>query len=467
MLQMMAFFPHPPIVRPEVGGQESTKVQVTFQAMSKLAQQITEADPEIIVAITPHGHVFSDAVGITALDNLAGDLGRFGAPGVRVSFPLARDALHSVLEKCQTAEFICAPLDDSILRRYKLPRELDHGLVLPLSFLAEAGWQGSLLPVNMALFPYEELYHFGACLANALDSLGKKWVLLVSGDLSHRLLPQAPAGYSPQGAVFDEVVRQAIREGDVKRLLHLDHQLIEEAGECGLRPLIMGLGAFEGFEIHSEEFSYEGPFGVGYLVAKLLRGSRQPGRQLVAALYRERQEACSQRQEKESAPVRLARRSIKTYLDSGRFLDSSASEMAELLEEKAGAFVSLKKHGQLRGCIGTIEPSYANLAEEIIHNAVAAAFRDPRFDPLEPEELDQLTISVDILGSPEKVESLDQLDPKVYGVIVRKGYKRGLLLPDLPGINTAEEQVRIAKQKAGIGPGEKAELQRFTVTRYT
>lgn len=139
---------------------------------------------------------------------------------------------------------------------------------------------------------------------------------------------------------------------------------------------------------------------------------------------------------------------------------------AELLEKRAGAFVSIKKNGQLRGCIGTIQAVQPDLAQEIMENAVSAAVRDPRFSPIEPEELEHLVISVDVLGETEKISSPEELDTKKYGVIVTKGRKRGLLLPNLEGIDTVEEQIVIAKRKAGIGESEDAALERFEVIRH-
>ena len=138
----------------------------------------------------------------------------------------------------------------------------------------------------------------------------------------------------------------------------------------------------------------------------------------------------------------------------------------ELTGRRAGAFVSIHRQGRLRGCIGTIAPTRGSLAEEIIHNAVSAAARDPRFDPIRPDELQWLDISVDVLGEPEDIESEDALDVKRYGVIVSRGRRRGLLLPDLEGVDTVRQQVDIARQKAGIGPREKVALQRFEVVRH-
>ncbi len=137
-----------------------------------------------------------------------------------------------------------------------------------------------------------------------------------------------------------------------------------------------------------------------------------------------------------------------------------------MYHSRAGTFVSVKKEGRLRGCIGTIQAVHGSVAEEIIENAVSAAARDPRFSPIEPEELGRLAISVDVLGSTEKIDSKEELDVKRYGVIVTKGFRRGLLLPNLEGVDTVDEQIAIAKQKAGIREDEDAALERFEVVRH-
>jgi len=167
----------------------------------------------------------------------------------------------------------------------------------------------------------------------------------------------------------------------------------------------------------------------------------------------------------ESIPVALARESLEYYLAKGELLSAAAVDDA-VLTPPAGVFVSLKKQGRLRGCIGTIQPTQATTAKEIIQNAVNAATSDPRFSPVKRDEIDGLTIWVDILGQPERIDSVEELNPKDYGVIVRCGRRSGLLLPDLEGVDSVEEQVAIARQKAGIGQDEKIELYRFIVTRY-
>jgi len=163
--------------------------------------------------------------------------------------------------------------------------------------------------------------------------------------------------------------------------------------------------------------------------------------------------------------VKLARQSIEEYIRKGKRI-SPPQDLSPELSSRAGVFVCIKKHGNLRGCIGTFEPCRDTVAEEVIHNAVAAAAQDPRFRPITEDELDAIEYSVDVLSPPEKIQGMSDLDPKKYGVIVVHGMKRGLLLPDLEGVDTVEEQLRIARTKAGIWADEDIEIFRFSVTRY-
>ncbi len=162
--------------------------------------------------------------------------------------------------------------------------------------------------------------------------------------------------------------------------------------------------------------------------------------------------------------AQLARKAVEGYVDGRGVVDPG--ELVPEMKERAGVFVSLKKHGQLRGCIGTFEPTQPNVAEEIIRNAISSATGDPRFSSVRPGELNELEYSVDVLTSPEPVEDKSLLDPKKYGVIVEAGRRRGLLLPDLEGVDGVDMQIEICRQKAGISPSEPVRLYRFQVRRY-
>jgi AmmeMemoRadiSam system protein A len=163
--------------------------------------------------------------------------------------------------------------------------------------------------------------------------------------------------------------------------------------------------------------------------------------------------------------IKLAKDTVEQYVRTGKVIESP-SDPAPEMTEKAGAFVSLKIKGELRGCIGTFQPTTENVASEIIQNAVSSATQDPRFPPVSTAELDDLEYSVDILAEPEKINSKNELDPKKYGVIVKCGNRKGLLLPDLEGVDSVDDQLGIASMKAGIFTGEEIELYRFEVKRY-
>ena len=161
----------------------------------------------------------------------------------------------------------------------------------------------------------------------------------------------------------------------------------------------------------------------------------------------------------------LARQAVESYVRERQIIDPP-NEIAAEMQRRAGVFVCLKKQGSLRGCIGTFEPTAKNVAHEIIQNAISSATRDPRFPPVNPEELAHLSYSVDILTPPEPVESTSELDPKTYGIIVQSGMRRGLLLPDLEGVDSVEDQIAIASRKAGISSHDPIRIMRFRVQRY-
>lgn len=455
--------PHPPILLPEVGGSESQKVTATFRAMEEFARRLAESGPEVIVIISPHGSVFRDGVALNGSEILAGDLRKFRAD-LEFEYNNDTDLVGEIITQAGAHGIVTVEIDDALAEEYGVSTKLDHGVLVPMYFLDKAGIDLPMVSVSMGMLPFEELYAFGAAVSKAADVQGKKVALIASGDMSHRLTSDAPAGYSPQGEPFDREIVKLLKNKDFKGIINIDRNMAEEAGECGLRTIIMMLGAVDGEAVGAEVLSYEGPFGVGYMVAALIPAG-SPTDSLLEQIFNERKEKVETRKAGESLLVALARRALEAYVRDGRKVSPDTKENPEL-QEKAGVFVSLKKHGQLRGCIGTILPTTPNIGSEIVNNAISAGTGDPRFNPVKPDELEHLVYSVDVLKVPEHIESLDQLDVERYGVIVRSGRRSGLLLPNLEGIDTVEEQVAIARQKAGIGSNEPVQLERFEVIRY-
>jgi len=248
--------------------------------------------------------------------------------------------------------------------------------------------------------------------------------------------------------------------------MKLDELIREKAAECGFNSLMMLAGVFDKRSVISELLSYEGPFGVGYAIASFIPGEPDQNRDLLWQYEESALSGAREKQGSEDAFRALARSSLEYKVKTRGTLPLPDDLPEEMYKSRAGVFVSLHKDGRLRGCIGTISPSTSCIAKEIVQNAVSAGLNDPRFDPVTMSELPYLVYKVDVLSAAEPIQSPVELDVKRYGVIVTSGLKRGLLLPNLDGVDTVEEQIAIARKKAGISEREHVNLERFEVVRH-
>ncbi|MEW6622285.1 MAG: AmmeMemoRadiSam system protein A [Bacillota bacterium] len=455
--------PHPPIIVEAVGRGQNQESAKTIAAMQAWAKELKKSEPEVLVIITPHGNLFQDAIAVHAYAELKGSFASFGVSGTGYSFANHKELRETIVKTASQKGFQVMEVNETSRSRYRLQKDLDHGVLVPLDFLVREGVEIPLVVISMALLDYIDLYRFGTVLGEVIEKGKWKVALVASADLSHRLTRNAPAGFDPMGKEFDDKLVDLVRQGKLSELLDLDEELVERAGECGLRPIIMLAGALDSHEIDPRVLSYEGPYGVGYLVA-FFEVNKTGGSRIEEWRNSKKVEAAGRRLD-ESIPVQLARKSLQYYLEKGKYLPIPSS-LEEMLKEQKACFVSLKKNGRLRGCIGTIEPVRSMLAEEIICNSVSAGTGDPRFSPVTADELDELVFSVDVLSKPEPVDSIEALDPKVYGIIVKRGSRSGVLLPNLEGVDTVEYQLEITLSKAGISPHEDYKIYRFRVDRY-
>lgn len=454
--------PHPPLAVPKVGKGEEEKIKDTLKSFEKVAKSFIEAAPDTLVLITPHGPCFSDVVYIRDSKKLRGDLKEFGAQDERVLFQGDTKLIDSVAKEMQGLPV--AILSDWALRRYDIPEGLDHGSVVPLWFFKEHDFTPALVVINIGILPYISLYKMGMAIDRAAKSMGRKVAVLASGDLSHRLKEDGPYGLHPSGRKFDEKLLKDLSEFDVPEVLFMDETLVEEAAECGLRPITLLLGALDEYEVEPKLLSYEGVFGVGYGAMLFLPKGETQSR--LPNLCRIRTANIRKLRENESFPVSLARNTVEAFVSKNQVFEPSFCAIPRAFRQKGGVFVTIYKEGALRGCIGTTEGTKPDLAREIVANAISACSNDPRFSPVTEDEIPLLSYSVDVLSTPENVDEYDELDPKKHGIVVEKGNRRGLLLPDLPGVDTVEKQISIAKEKAGIRDFEKVKLFCFTVKRY-
>jgi MEMO1 family protein len=429
--------PHPPIMVPEVGRESIANVVDSIEAMAELSRRVIDSGAETVILISPHAPLEIDSFVAYEGPEVTADFSNFSAPEIHFTAPVDEDLLSAIRKAAGSQNYKVTALRE---------QDLDHGTAVPLYFLQRNGFQGRVVTLGYSFLSNDDHLRFGSCIRKAVEEVGRRVAFIASGDLSHRLKPHAPAGYNPNAHEFDDQVVDALRSNVPQRIVDIDYSLRKLAGECGYRSMLVAIGASSDLPLACEVLSYEAPFGVGYLVAQLINQAK------LAA---------------ESTLPEIARDAVETFIRSGNILTPPESTTG-LLSSPAPCFVCLKTlDGELRGCIGTIEPARETLAEEIVANAISAAINDPRFDPVKTAELSNLRYSVDVLFPAEPAEMKD-LDPAVFGVIVEDeaGSRRGLLLPDIPGIDNAEQQVEIAARKAGIARDERIRLWRFKVERF-
>ncbi|MDR1741465.1 MAG: AmmeMemoRadiSam system protein A [Synergistaceae bacterium] len=420
--------PHPPIIIKGIG--RGDEIPDTRHAYQVVAAEIAGKKPDTVVIVSPHSVMYRDRFLVAGGTGATGDFSAFGVgmAGGGISIDYDEDFADLI---CKIAERRGVP---SVQDNEAI---LDHGVTVPLYFIRAAVPYARFVKISPSGLPLATHFRLGGCITLAA-ARERRVVVVASGDMSHKLKADGPYGFAKEGPEFDRLAKECCETADFQRLLDLDHGFREKAGECGLAGMAVMAGALDGLDAKGRVLSYECPFGVGYLVASFTTDPY----------------------------VWLARANVESVVRTGESIAQLPDLPKQMLSRQAGVFVTIKKDGQLRGCIGTIGPTQENVAEEIISNSVLAALKDPRFDPVDPSELDSLTYDVDVLSPSEVVVDEQLLDPKRYGVIVSCDGRRGLLLPDLDGVNTADDQIDIALKKGGISKAEPYSLERFEVTRH-
>lgn len=453
--------PHPPIMVPEVGKGKEKEIINTINACKKIGDEILEKDIDTIIIITPHGNVFRDAICIADEYRIKGDLSNFGVFDVSYNLEINRDLTKKIIENSKNNNIPVIELSKEREDLYNIKLELDHGALVPLYYILTKK-KYKIVHITYGMLTPLELYKFGMCIKESVDENNERAVIIASGDLSHKLKEEGHYKFSPYGEKFDKELLSILEKGDVEKLFNMEETLIVEAAQCGLPSIYILMGTLDENKVKGDLLSYEGPFGVGYGV---MRFNASTSESLYNKLIWNREEEHRKKMQEGNPYTKLARRNLDNYFKTGISLRMDDIEDNVLLKERRGVFVSLKINGMLRGCIGTIIPTTECIGVEILKNSLSAAFNDPRFPKLREEELLECSISVDILDEAEEC-NMEDLDPKNYGVIVSSGGKKGLLLPNLEGIDDSKAQVEIAMQKGNISPFEDYKLERFKVTRY-
>lgn len=465
--------PHAPVIIPEIGSKDTVLCASTCDSMRKMAAEIAELNPDRIVIITPHGPLFSDALAANYSDELRGDFSGFMHDGIGLRAKNDMAFIDKLAVLAGKRDIVLAKLDEALSEAYGFDASLDHGISVPLYFIDEqykqkypdvASFNYKLVAITYGLLGVDKLYDFGKAIREGIESSDKKTVFIASGDLSHCLANSAPYQYSEHGMAFDEMLMETLKNRNVFRFLTYPIRERELAQTCAYQSVAIMFGLFDKSMFDARIYSYAAPFGVGYLVASLdeIDGISPP---MLPKLIEHKKSKLQRQRESEDDLIRLARDTIEYYVINERrpFWDRGDYDIPNI---SAACFISLKSEGNLRACLGTIYPSKSDLFQEIVGNAVSVCTDDDRFEDIDESELEDLSVSVDVISTPEIINGIIDLDPKIYGIVVETGDRRGVLLPDIDGINTPSEQIKIALNKAQIWQHELYTLKRFTVERH-
>jgi len=459
-IRLAAVVPHPPIILPEIGQGQEREIRATIAAYREIAQRVRQLNPDTMIILSSHATSYADYFHISPGSKARGDLKRFGAGQVQVNCIYDEEFVRALEKNAKRAGLPAGTKGER-------EKTLDHGTLIPLTFLAEKDLHCEIVRIGLSGMDASAHYRLGKCIKRTAEELDRDVVVIASGDLSHKLLESGPYGYATSGPVFDRQATAAMATGDFLSLLTLDTTLCEEAAECGLGTFWIMAGTLDQTVVKSELISYEGPFGVGYAVAAFTPEGADESRAFDVLVQKAERGRMGEVRAGEDAFVRLARQTVEAFVRGSEEPSLPDDLPEELTGRRAGVFVSLKLNGKLRGCIGTTASTKNSIAEEILNNAISACSEDPRFPPVTAGELERMVYSVDVLGPTERIDSAEQLDVKRYGVIVISGFRKGLLLPNLEGVDTIEEQIKIAKRKAGIPEDERCRMERFEVVRHT
>lgn len=452
--------PHPPAILNEVSHGKEQEIQNTINGMELISYKIAELKPDTIVVVSPHSALYKDYFHISPGRKATGNLLQFGVTNYSTEIEYDETFVEALSLIAKNNNIPAGILGEQ-------NPNLDHGTLVPLDFINKKYINYKLVRIGISGLSSLAHYNFGKVITNAAHMLNRKIVFVASGDLSHKLKPDGPYGFSKEGPEFDKEVIEALKSGNFYNLLTFKDDFCKKAAECGLKSFQIMAGVLDAISIKPTLLSYEGPFGVGYgVVSYEVLGSDNSRKFDIIYKKNLLKEELNIENKNINPFVKLAKSSLEYYVKTGTMLDLPNDLPNEITDIRAGTFVSLKKDGILRGCIGTILPTESSLGKEIMKNAILAGCRDQRFTPVTEDELKDLVYSVDVLNLPESIQDKSQLDITKYGIIVTSGQKRGLLLPNLDGINDVDTQISIAKEKAGIEKEENFTMERFQVMRH-
>ena len=371
--------PHPPMIVPNIGKGSEKQITKTIEAYEKVAEEIAQIKPETIIITSPHSVMYSDYFHISPRAGADGNFKRFGAKEVAFSEYYDEELRDRICQLADEKDFPAGTLGER-------EPELDHGTMVPLWFIRQKYKDGKIIRIGLSGCGLLEHYRLGEIIKQAVEECDRNVVLVASGDLSHKLQEYGPYGYAKEGPEYDEKIMDVAKRAAFGEMLEFSEELCDKAAECGHRSFVIMAGALDGQSVIANVYSHEDVTGVGYGIASFYPTGNDTSRKFGDIYLQKIKTELEEKIANSDEYVRLARKSLESYILVGEIIPVPTDLPAVMLKEKAGAFVSIHKGGRLRGCIGTFLPTRDNIAEEIIYNAISASTKDPRFRPIEAEE---------------------------------------------------------------------------------
>ena len=454
--------PHPVHAIPAIGRGEERNIVRTLAALDAVAQDIAMLRPDTIIFLTPHNVIYDNYFHISPKEAAKGNCGRFGAKHVRFLLNYEPN-FTAVLSNTASKYGISA----KTIGDEKAP--LDHGVMVPLWFINRRYKTFKALRISPSRQDMAAHYRMGQALSDAATSIGRRVVVIASGNLSRKACEKEQSGYVQEAIEFDREMAHIFATGEFNRLLSISGSERTAANECGYNVFVIMAGCLDRRAVQAKLLSYENPSGEGYAVASFAPGYMATYRNFLEQSEQYLRAQVQKTRALEDAYCTLARRALEYSVLHNQPLPTPMGLPREMLLNRGGAFVSIYVNNQVRGAAGALGPTTDHIAAEIAKFAVIAGLKDKRYPPITTAELSGLTYRVDIIGKPEMVDSPDKLDPKFYGLIVTSTENSkhwSAILPNQHGIDTGEEQIAAVKQRAGIAPETIVKMERFEVFRH-
>ncbi|SFB18348.1 Aromatic ring-opening dioxygenase, LigB subunit [Acetitomaculum ruminis DSM 5522] len=458
--------PHAQALIPEISKDRISKFEATTISYNEIAEKIAAIEPETIIIINSHEAVYGDYFHINNKECASGDFSAYGAGNVKFSFDYDTELVKAIENICLEKDFPAGTEGED--------KPLSHGIMVPLYYLNKyIKNEYKVVSISISGLGNSIHYKFGQLINDAVEATGRKAIVIASGDFSHRVKKDSPFGYHKNGALYDGLLTTALRKTDFLNLFGFEDDMVLAATECVLMPITIMAGCLDGKNPVPDFKSYEAPFGIGMCVCGFTIDDFEENdstRRFLRILNERILDGVDRKIENAPNAIKISMITLQTLLTEDRIIDANElpKEITDpLINDHNGVFVSFKINKRARGSMGSFTVTTSNVVTEIITMTVAAASNDLRFKPITLEELDAISVTVDIIEPLESIQFLNQVNHRKHGLYIEKDGVIGLCLPNAQDFKSSKQMLEIALAEAGFKEDDDYKMYRFDTMRFT